>query len=51
MILVKESDFDKAKKIFKLFEEKYKKLSNEIKHSEPEVAQSYETLLSIFSLV
>ena len=51
MILAKEEDFEKSKKVFKLFEEKYRKIGNEVKHREPEVAQNYETLLSIYSLV
>lgn len=51
MILAKEGDFEKSKKIFKLFEEKYKKLGGDIKHREPEVAQNYETLLYIYTLV
>ena len=51
MILAKEGDFEKSKKVFKVFEEKYKKLGSDVKHREPEVAQNYETLLSIYSLV
>jgi len=51
MILAKEGDFEKSKRVFKAFEEIYKKLGSDVKHREPEVAQNYETLLSIYSLV
>ncbi len=49
-MLLKQQELDKAKKIFRLFEDNYKKLGNAAKYCEAEVAQNYETLLSIFGL-